>query len=175
MTPSTTFSTDQKILFWLTLRSFHKVFVRYMGSSILTEDLLQNNCDKPINVHVRAGFPGAAGCIDCMKLHRKFLPFIGTGSVSEQRLFQVGHDNLRGMGDRDVYCCHWFAGRPGTKSDMNFLSIYPLLRDSFDCTFKFRTVLAYKITLTETTVICYISFPMRYNRAYPSLYIHCTA
>lgn len=57
------------------------------------------------------------------------LQFIGNGSVIEQRLVQVGHDNVWGMVRPGLYCWHWYAGRTGTNRDVNILSISPFLRD----------------------------------------------
>jgi len=75
------------------------------------------------------GFPGCVGCVDCMKLKWKNCPREWKGQFHNPKDSKLAVLSCEAVCDSDLYCWHWFAGRPGTNNDRTVLDYSPLFND----------------------------------------------
>jgi len=75
------------------------------------------------------GFPGCVGCVDCMKLIWKNCPREWKAQFHTPKDSKMAVLSCKAVCDSDLYCWHWFAGRPGTNKDRTVLDYSPLFND----------------------------------------------
>eukprot|EP00170_Pyropia_yezoensis_P001759 contig_7532_g1763 len=75
------------------------------------------------------GFPGCVGSVDCMKILWKNCPRALKGQYHNPKDGKLAVISCEAVADGDLYCWHWFAGRPGTNNDLTVASFSPLSSD----------------------------------------------
>lgn len=96
--------------------------------------------------YAELGFPGCAGAIDCMKLYWKNCPYRKKGQyLNRKESSKLAVVQCEAWCDHDLYCWHWYCGRPGTNNDINVLSRSPLFHAILAGRFKFQLPQEYRI------------------------------
>lgn len=75
------------------------------------------------------GFPGCIGCVDCMKVRWKNCPRSLKGQFKNPKDSKLAVLSCEALVDSDLFCWHWFAGRPGTNNDVTVMDNSPLFMD----------------------------------------------
>lgn len=75
------------------------------------------------------GFPGCVGSVDCVKITWKNCPRALKGQYHNPKDGKQAVISCEAVADGDLYCWHWFAGRPGTNNDLTVASFSPLFSD----------------------------------------------
>lgn len=75
------------------------------------------------------GFPGCVGSVDCMKIKWKNCPRAFKGQYYNPKDGKLAVLSCEAVADGDLYCWHWFAGRPGTNNDVTVADHSPLFND----------------------------------------------
>ncbi|KAK1869281.1 hypothetical protein I4F81_011759 [Pyropia yezoensis] len=75
------------------------------------------------------GFPGCVGCADCMTIKWKNCPRAFKGQYHNPKDGKLAVLRCEAVVDGDLYCWHWFAGRPGTNNDVTVLDNSPYFMD----------------------------------------------
>jgi len=76
------------------------------------------------------GFPACVGSFDCMKLHWKNCPRALKGQFHNPKEGKLAVISCEAVTDGDLYCWHWFAGRPGNNNEKTVLVNSPPFMDS---------------------------------------------
>lgn len=77
----------------------------------------------------KRGFAGCVGSVDCMKIKWKNCPRALKGQYHKPKECKLAVLSCEALDDGDLYCCHWFAGRPGTNNDFTVASYSPLFSE----------------------------------------------
>lgn len=81
------------------------------------------------DAYAYCGFPGCVGCVDCMTIKWKNCLRAYTGQYHNPKDGKLAVLRCEAVADSNLYCWHWFAGRPRTNNDVTVLDNSPLFKD----------------------------------------------
>ena len=99
------------------------------GPDLLNREPTLTELRRVVQKYEASGFPGCVGCVDCMQIHWKNCPKAKKGQYYNPKSGKLATLSCEALVDCDLYCWHWFAGRPGTNNDITVLDNSPLFND----------------------------------------------
>ena len=116
-------------------RKYFFVFLRAMlatyGEKYLNRHPSVQEMRSIEKLYSRAGFPGCIGCVDTMKIKWKNCPKVLKGQFHNPKDGKLAALSCEAWTDRNLFCWHWFCGRPGTNNDITVVDNSPLFCDIF--------------------------------------------
>lgn len=116
---------SQRQNFLLFLRAVRTRF----GPRYLNREPTALELQKISDAYGARGFPGCVGCADCMTIKWKNCPRAFKGQYHNPKDGKLAVLRCEAVVDGDLYCWHWFAGRPGTNNDVTVLDNSPYFMD----------------------------------------------
>lgn len=108
------------------------IFLRAMrtrfGPRYLNREATSPEMQRITSAYGARGFPRCMGCVDCMTIKWKNCPRAYKGQYHNPKDGKLAVLRCEAVVDGDLYCWHWFSGRPGSNNDVTVLDHSPFFQ-----------------------------------------------